>query len=203
MLTIAIQAGGSSSRMGQDKALMPFLNQPLIAYLAGRLRELADELIVTTNRPADFAFLGLPLFADILPGAGALGGLYTALSSASQPFVAAVACDMPFANPGLLRAEYHLLLNEGVDVTVPRSSVGLEPLHAVYRRDTCLPAVRAALDTGERKMTGWFSGVMVRVLESADVAVFDPAFRAFINVNDLEEFRRAEALARLPKTLVE
>ena len=185
--------------MGQNKALMPFMGQPLIAYLAGRLRGQADaldEIIVTTNHPADYAFLNLPLFVDILPGAGALGGLYTALFSARQPFVAVVACDMPFANPHLLREQCQLLENEGADVVIPRSPSGLEPLHAVYRRETCLPAVHAALEAGERRVIGWFSLVRVRVLEAAEVAVFDPQFHAFINVNNPEEFRQAEALAR-------
>ncbi len=196
MLTIAIQAGGLSSRMGQDKALMLFLGQPLIAYLTNRLSKLADELIITTNQPADYAFLDLPLFTDILPGTGALGGLYTALSAARQPFVAVVACDMPFINLDLLRAQIHLLLKENADVVIPRSPTGLEPLHAVYRRETCLPVIHAAIETGERKLIAWFPAVKVRVLEPQEVLPYDPEFRSFVNINYPEDFRRAEELAR-------
>jgi molybdopterin-guanine dinucleotide biosynthesis protein A len=196
MITAAIQAGGLSTRMGQNKALMLFLGQPLIAYMVRRLKELTDELVVTTNRPEDFTFLGVPLYTDVLPGTGALGGLYTALSVAQRPYVAVVACDMPFVKPVLLRAQYHLLLEESADVMIPRTPLGLEPLHAIYRRETCLPVVREALENGERKMTGWFSSVKVRILEPAEVAVFDPEFHSFVNVNNLEEFHRAEELAR-------
>ena len=196
MLTIAIQAGGLSSRMGQDKALMLFLGQPLIAYLTNRLSKLADELIITTNQPADYAFLDLPLFTDILPGTGALGGLYTALSAARQPFVAVVACDMPFINLDLLRAQIHLLLKENADVVIPRSPTGLEPLHAVYRREACLPVIHAAIETGERKLIAWFPAVKVRVLEPQEVLPYDPEFRSFVNINYPEDFRRAEELAR-------
>jgi molybdopterin-guanine dinucleotide biosynthesis protein A len=199
MLTIVIQAGGQSSRMGQNKALMPFLGRPLIAYQAGRLQDLAEELLVTTNQPADFAFLKVPLFVDLVPGMGALGGLYTALSAAQQPLVAVVACDMPFIQPTLLGAQRDLLLSEGADVVIPRSSLGLEPLHAVYRREICLPAVRMALEKGERRMVGWFSAVKVRVMEPAEIAVYDPDQRSFINVNTPDEFRQAEELARRPK----
>ena len=95
MLTICVQAGGESSRMGQDKALMPFLGRPLIQRVTDRLAPIADEVIVTTNHPEDYRFLGLPLFPDLKPGRGALGGLYTALSSATCESVAVVACDMP------------------------------------------------------------------------------------------------------------
>src|SRR3990172_9050416 len=112
MLTVVIQAGGASSRMGEDKALKPFLGRPLIQRVIERLTPIADEMIVTTNRPADYEFLNtstrfasvhrLRLVADLKPGRGALGGLYTAIASAASPFVAVVACDVPFASPMLI-----------------------------------------------------------------------------------------------------
>lgn len=195
MLTIVIQAGGRSSRMGQDKALMPFLGKPLITRPIERLRQMADEILVTTNRPEDYTFLGLPLFGDILPDAGALGGLYTALSVANQPFVAVIACDMPFVKAELLRAEFDLLQRESADVVVPRSLEGTEPFHAVYRRSTCLSAVQGALDRGERKMISWYPEVKVRIMEPAEISPIDPEFRSFLNLNRPDEFRRAEELA--------
>src|SRR5215204_3397973 len=98
MLTVCIQAGGQSSRMGEDKALKMFLERPLIQRVVERLSPIADEIIVTTNRPEDYSFLGLRLFPDLKLGRGALGGLYTAIASASHPSVAVIACDMPFAS---------------------------------------------------------------------------------------------------------
>src|SRR5215217_9407421 len=99
MLTVCIQARGQSSRMGEDKALKTFLGRPLIQRVIERLAAIADELIVTTNRPDDYSFLDVRLISDLKPGRGALGGLYTAIASASNPFVGIVACDMPFASP--------------------------------------------------------------------------------------------------------
>src|SRR5215208_4858139 len=110
MLTVCIQAGGQSSRMGEDKALKTFLGRPLIQRVVERLSAVADELIVTTNRPEEYSFLGLPVFSDLKPGRGALGGLYTAIASATNPLVAVVACDMPFASPTLLQAAQEILL---------------------------------------------------------------------------------------------
>src|SRR5687768_10691932 len=110
MLTVCIQAGGQSSRMGEDKALKSFLGRPLIQRVVERLSSVANELIVTTNRPHDYAFLNLRLVADLKPGRGALGGLYTAIASAAQPIVAVVACDMPFASGTLLEAASKLLV---------------------------------------------------------------------------------------------
>jgi molybdopterin-guanine dinucleotide biosynthesis protein A len=194
--SIVIQAGGQSSRMQQDKALMPFLGQPLIARQVARLRGAADEILVITNRPEDYAFLGVPLVQDLLPGTGLLGGLYTALMSARTAVLAVVACDMPFINAGLLLAQRDLLVREGADVVVPRSPAGLEPMHMVYRRETCLPAVHAALEQQQRRMISWFGAVRVREMGPEELAPHDPHLRAFTNVNTPEEFAEAEAAAR-------
>ena len=134
MLTVCVQAGGTSSRMGEDKALKPFLGRPLIQRVVERLTPIADELIVTTNRPADYEFLNTRLVADLIPDRGALGGLYTAIASATQPLVAVVACDMPFASVKLIEAMISLMVKEEADVVIPRTDEGYEPIHAVYRR---------------------------------------------------------------------
>ena len=196
MLTVAIQAGGESRRMGQDKALMPFLGQPLIQRVVTRITPIADEVIVTTNRPVDYAFLALPLFSDIHPGRGALGGLYTAFFSARQPLVAVVACDMPFANPDLLGFQARILEIEDADVVIPFSKEGYEPLHTVYRRESCLPAVEWALDNDQWKLIAWFSKVKVRALTIEECRRYDPAGLAFSNINTPQELAKAEALAR-------
>jgi molybdenum cofactor guanylyltransferase len=197
MLTICVQAGGESRRMGRDKALMPFLGRPLIQRVVDRLSPIADEIIVTTNNPDDYRFLGLPLFPDLKPGRGALGGLYTALSSATCEAVAVVACDMPFASPKLIEAASKLLLKEEADVVIPDSGGGLEPLHAVYRRETCIPAIEAAIEADLWKLISWFPQVKVRVLQPDEVKTYDPSGLAFWNLNTPEEFAEAEQRAKL------
>jgi molybdopterin-guanine dinucleotide biosynthesis protein A len=195
MLTVCIQAGGASSRMGEDKALKTFLGRPLIQRVAEQLSPIADELIVTTNRPEEYAFLNLPLFPDLKPGRGALGGLYTAIASAKHTLVAVVACDMPFASPPLLEAASKLLMEEEVDVVIPKSDEGYEPLHALYRRETCLPAIEAAIDADQWKVIAWFPHVKIRVLTPDEIRQYDPAGLAFWNVNTPEEFSKAETIA--------
>jgi molybdopterin-guanine dinucleotide biosynthesis protein A len=194
MLTVVINAGGESRRMGENKALKLFGGQPLIARMVARLRPLAQELLVTTNQPELFTFLELPLVADLKPGYGALSGLYTAVASAHQPLVAVLACDMPYVDPCLLAVQRDLLVDEGVDVIIPCSPEGIEPLHAVYRRATCLPALEAAIQADQHRLSSWFSLVRVREMPVSEVAQYDPQFRSFINVNTPEEFRQAELL---------
>jgi molybdopterin-guanine dinucleotide biosynthesis protein A len=182
--------------MGEDKALKTFLGRPLIQRVTERLAPIAQEVIVTTNNPEDYRFLRLPLFPDLKPGRGALGGLYTAIASAAHPTVAVVACDMPFASAALLEAASRLLVAERADVVIPKSDEGYEPLHAVYRRATCLPAIEAALEADQWKVIAWFPQVNVRILTADEIKRYDPSGLAFWNVNTPEEFSKAEELAQ-------
>ncbi len=139
MLSVVVQAGGQSTRMNENKALKLFLKGPLIQRVIARLAPIANEMLVTTNQAADFAFLNLPLFPDLKRGRGPLGGLYTALVSAKNPIVAVVACDMPFANAQLLEAAASILIQEEADLVIAETPEGFEPLHAIYRRKNCIP----------------------------------------------------------------
>lgn len=182
--------------MGSDKGRLPFLHRALILRVIERLAPLADEVIVTTNRPDDYKFLGVPLFRDVVPGRGALGGLYTALQSASHPLVAVVACDMPFASRELFEYEYGLIVEKAVDVVIPSSAEGLEPMHAIFRRETCLPFVREAVQQNAWKLISWFPQVQVHTLPPAEVTRFDPHGRIFMNVNTPADLELAQEIAR-------
>ena len=195
MLTIVIQAGGMSSRMGEDKALKIFLGKPLIQRVIERMTPIADEIIVTTNRPAEYAFLNLRLVPDLKPGRGALGGLYTAIASAAHPLVVVVACDMPFASQMFFEGARRLMVKEEADVVIAKTDEGYEPLHALYRRETCLPAIESAIDADQWKVIAWFPQVKVRVLTPDEIKLLDPSGLCFWNLNTPEEFAEAERRA--------
>ncbi len=197
MLSVVVQAGGQSTRMNENKALKLFWGRPLIQRVIARLAPIADEMLVTTNQPADFAFLDLPLFPDIKPGRGPLGGLYTALVSAKNPIVAVVACDIPFANAPLLEAAASILVQEEADVVIAETPEGFEPLHAIYRRQNCIPAIETAIASDQWRVISWFPQVKVRVLTMDEVDRYDPEHVAFWNVNTPEEFSEAEQRAQL------
>lgn len=198
-LSVIIQAGGESRRMGRDKGLVPFLGQPLVERVVERLRPIADEMLITTNAPGNYAFLGLPLLGDLQPGTGALGGLYTALHAARHPLAAVVACDMPFVSPVLLQTLGKTLWDGGYDLVVPRSAGGLEPFHAVYRRESCLSYIRQALESGKRRVDAWFGAARLYIFPWEQVLEIDPREYIFFNVNTPEELAQAEHLARLER----
>jgi molybdopterin-guanine dinucleotide biosynthesis protein A len=190
-LTVAILAGGRSSRMGTDKAFVRVLGRPLIEDVLAQLAGLGSETIIITNRPDDYRYLDVPLFGDVLPDKGALGGLYTALHAASQLHVLCVACDMPFVVRPLL--DHLLALAPEADAVVPRLGGEAEPFRAVYARAACLGPIRAALEAGRMRVISFFPDVRVRWVEEAEIDRYDPKRLSFFNVNtpaDLEEARR-------------
>jgi molybdopterin-guanine dinucleotide biosynthesis protein A len=181
--------------MGENKALKVFLGRPLIQRVVERLAPVADEVLIMTNEPDAYRFLNLPLFPDLRPGRGPLGGLYTALVSARHPHVAVVACDMPFASAPLLVASAGFLQQDRADVVIAETAEGFEPLHAVYRREACIPAIESAMDAGQWRVISWFPQVKVRRLTGDELRRYDPDGLAFSNINTPAEFAAAEKRA--------
>ena len=199
MLTVAVQAGGESHRMGVDKARVDFLGQPLIARVLERVALLADEILVTTNQPEAYTFLQVPCIPDLLPDCGALGGLYTALSAARNPLVAVIACDMPFASAKLLAYQRDILMTTSADAAIPHTPEGLEPFHAIYRKGTCLPLVQAALEAGQRRVDSWMAQAHIRYLTPAEITRHDPDGLAFLNTNTPAELAAAIRMDKMAR----
>lgn len=191
MLSAAVQAGGRSGRMGRDKGLIPLGGKPLIMHTLARLEGLCDEILVTTNHPDEYAFLGLRLVADSVPGAGTLHGLKTALKEARGERVLVLACDMPFISRALV--EYMLHVDPQADIVVPLVDGEYEPLHAVYAR-SCLTQVEAALNAGQRRMISFFPQVRVVTVETPELARLDPDGLSFFNINTPEDLAKAERI---------
>ena len=200
-ISVVIQAGGESRRMGRSKATVPFAGRPLICRLVERLAPVADELIITTNEAENLAFLhdmypdlGIRLVPDAYQERGALPGMYTALAAAQNPYVAVVACDMVFASARLVVAEALAMHESGADVVAPHNKHGFEPLHAMYRKETCMPAVHCRADAGEKRVQSFFSDPALAVLPFTQDKVLEvePRGGCFINANTPDELARIE-----------
>ncbi|MEE8569353.1 MAG: molybdenum cofactor guanylyltransferase [Anaerolineales bacterium] len=191
-MTIAIQAGGESHRMGRNKALLPLAGRSLIEHVLVRLEGLGDEIFITTNLPQDYSFLGLRLVSDLVPGIGTLAGLHTSLATARGDSVLVVACDMPFISRPLL--EHLVGLAPQADVVIPHHGDKYEPLHAVYNRHNCLPALENALAAGAKRLTGFFPQVKVLLVEESEFSRLDPQGLSFFNINTPEDLAQAEKI---------
>lgn len=189
-LSVAIIAGGRSSRMGTDKGLVMLAGKPMIQRVIDASAELGqDETLLVTNQPDAYARFGLPMFSDILPDKGSLGGIYTALKVARNPAVLVLACDMPFLNTGLL----HLMIarwSDSVDIVVPRVEGYPQALHAIYRT-SCIPPIEAQLEADQLKIIRFYGKMRVHYLDEPDYTALDPEGLAFSNLNTPEELEQA------------
>ncbi len=222
-VTGVILAGGRSSRMGSDKAALLIGGEPLLRRMLRRLGlALAQTLVIG---PPELAVIApdARILPDAQPGLGPLGGLATALGAIATPYAFVIACDMPFAQPALIRAQARLALAgaaiadattgaapiavgapgqaasvanmaPGYDVVALRTAQGWEPLHAVYAR-ACLPIVVAQLAAGDLAMRRLLGRLWVCELPPDAVARADPHGLSTLNANTPDEWARALALA--------
>lgn len=189
-MTAIILAGGNSIRMGQNKAFVPIDGVPIITRIHTLLTELFDEVIIITNQNDLFKNLDSRIYADLLPDKGALGGLYTGVFFSSFDYSFCVACDMPFIKRSLV--QFLIRNTDNADAVVPRTSDGLQPLHAIYSK-RCLDAMRRVIDQGKYKIIDFYNLVKVKILEESDFLYLDPLKESFMNVNTPEELRFAKA----------
>jgi len=184
-LTGIILAGGASRRMGQDKAFLDLGGRPLISLVSGRLRAISDEVLVVADSGDRYAHFADRCVADVFSGVGTLGGIHAGLQAATHDRALVVGCDMPFLNPVLLTwfadavGEY--------DLAVLKQGEWLEPLHAVYRK-SCLPAIEAVIQTGERCAFSFYDQVRVRYVDPVEISHLDSELRSFCNVNTSAEW---------------
>ena len=161
----------------------------MIEVVQERVSDLGDELILVTNKPDEYAYLGLPMVGDVYPDHGPLGGIYTAVSHASHPHTLIVACDMPWLNRPLLK--YMLTLRQTANVIIPRWQKFPEPLHAIYSK-ACLAPIEANLREKQLKITNFFSKVQVHFVDREMIEQFDENGRSFANINTPEELQGAQ-----------
>ncbi len=187
-VSAGILAGGASSRMGENKALLDFRGRPLVQHQLDLLRPLFQEVLIGANQPLPFAGFGARIVPDLLPARCSLVGVHALIAAASTPYVFAVACDLPFLNPDLIR--YLVDQREQTDVVLPYSDRGPEPLHAVYGK-TCLPAIESAARRGDWKMTSFLADVRVARVDVREAAWAVEGRSPFTNANTPDEWRAA------------
>ncbi len=192
-VTGVIQAGGKSTRMGgEPKALLELGGRRIVERVLDAVRAVVDDVLIVTNTPALYGFLGVPMVADVYPDHGSLGGIFSGLRAVSGDAAFTVACDMPFLHPDVARLVIGRA-GEG-DVVIPRVGEQLETMHALYAK-ACLPHIERRLKAGQLKIVGFFEDVRVVEVDEAEVARVRPAEVVFMNVNTPDELARARGLA--------
>ncbi|MFC1994692.1 molybdenum cofactor guanylyltransferase [Chloroflexota bacterium] len=194
-MTAIMLAGGRSRRLGREKAQMTVAGESLLERVTSRVGLLCTRVIVVAAQGQQLAapYCGAEIIADMYPGKGPLGGIYTGLLASDSFHSLVVACDMPFLNLELLR--YMVELAPELDVVVPLSHGMPEPLHSIYSKN-CLPHMERLLEQGDLRIADFFPRVRVRLVQERDSAKFDPLHLSFFNINTRADLERAQELAQ-------
>ena len=185
-----ILAGGESSRMGRAKALLEIDGESLLVRTA-RLVESVVGTATVIGRTSEYPALGLRLIDDDWPGAGPLGAIATALRASDAPWNLILACDLPYLSRDWLEFLVRRALASGADAILPMNALGAEPLCAMYhkRGET---SVRAAVESGVRKVTDGLKQLCVERIEPAEWKAFDSQGLLFKNMNSPEDYEEAK-----------
>jgi molybdopterin-guanine dinucleotide biosynthesis protein A len=175
-----ILLGGKSSRYGSNKAFVEIDGVRLLDRVAGVVQSIFHRVVLVTNTPDEYAYLGIPMVEDLIKGLGPMGGIYTGLRTVKDAAGFFVACDMPFLSERLIR---HMVdVRDDFDAVVPRMDWMLEPLHALYSKK-CLPVIHEAIGQKEQQILKCFARLRVRYVEEEELRLWDPELRSFFNIN--------------------
>jgi molybdopterin-guanine dinucleotide biosynthesis protein A len=190
-LAAAILIGGQARRMGgADKSALVVGGVPILERQLAALRTVAQAVFLVGRRPPRGLPPGLRVVPDRHPGAGALGGIFTAITESPYDRTLVLGCDMPFVAPRLLER----LAAEHADVVIPRTARGYEPLCAIYTK-ACAEGIRERIDHGELQASVLPAGVRVVELGPDVLAAIDPGGWMLANVNTPEDHERARSHA--------
>ena len=186
-LTAAILAGGGAARFGgRDKSALVVHGRTILDRQVAELMQLTEHILLVGRASRDDRLLAV---ADLVPGCGPLGGLYTALTEARTDVVVVVACDMPFVSAALL-GHLAALTATGVDAAVARSERGYHPLYAAYTR-ACLEPIARRLAERRLKMADFLTDVRLRVVDPEELDRFGDYRRLLANINTPDEYNAA------------
>lgn len=192
--TGVILAGGMNSRLpGEKKTFRRVGADMMLTRIHGLFSKLFKEVIIVVNDPKDFIGWDMMVVTDIHPSRCALAGLHAGLFYASYPWAYVTACDVPFANEQVIR---HLIdqREQGVEVIVPRTDDGLEPLAAIYSRE-CIPLIETNLEKKILMIKKFFRKKKIKEIPVSDLKKLDPSMRFMFNVNTLEDLKAARSMA--------
>lgn len=195
-ISCIVLAGGKSTRLGRDKIVEIIGSQSLLQRVMSRLSSFNCDIILVTAKgqslPQFTDYPKLEVVADIYPGKGSLGGIYTGLTVSESFHNLVVAGDMPFLNRALLT--YMMQLSVDFDVVIPRVGNEVEPLHAVYSKG-CLTPIEYLFKQDNLKIIDFFPSVRVRYVEAEEIDKFDPKHLSFFNINTEKDLEMARELA--------
>ena len=192
-LSAVVLCGGQSRRMGSDKASANIGGRSFLEHAVGTLSELCGRVALACGTRERYGEYGLPLLLDEVEGLGPLGALRVALVGMRAEWLLVLACDLPGVRAAMFESLLERAAREQLDVCLFERDGFPEPLCGVYRQ-SCLPAIEAALAAGERRATSFWSrpGAGQRALRIGLVPADSHQGSALANLNTPEALERAQ-----------
>jgi len=185
-LTGIVLAGGNSTRMGCDKASLPWNGSDMLNSVLYALAPACSRLIVVSNLPREIAIPEVTVVGDYYLSCGPLGGIHAGLSASSGDYNFVVACDMPYVNSQAV--SFMAAAAAGYDAAVPFIDGHFHPLHAVYHRH-CLGVITKMLEQGRYRIADFYPEVKLRLVSAAELSQFEPDCGMLRNLNKPEDLR--------------
>jgi molybdenum cofactor guanylyltransferase len=183
-----VLAGGKSTRMGQDKARLELNGRTLLEHGLAALRAVCRDVAILGRY--DLYGQLAPVYEDIFPGCGPLGGIHAALSNSLTEYNLIIAVDTPFLVPGFLSYLAERAVATGAVVTTPEIAGYTQPLCTVYSL-AFLPIAERALGSSSYKITPLFPRGQTLVITESELRRFAFSAEMFENLNTPEDMERA------------
>jgi molybdopterin-guanine dinucleotide biosynthesis protein A len=181
-ITGIILAGGLSSRMGTDKALMKIGEKTLLENAVEICKPVCSSIIISSNKQAH-KFKEYLLVKDEIPDCGPMGGIYSAIKKSKTNWNFVLSVDSPFVKSTFIKSLFSE--KEGFNCVVPVHPIGKEPLIALYHKNV-LPEIEGRIKVGENKLHDLFDALNPNFFDSQNWLVKYP--NLFYNINRPEDF---------------
>ncbi len=181
-----VLAGGLSTRMGKDKAALPWEGSDLLNTVLLRLQSVCSELIVVSNVPRDVFLPNVRIVSDKYMFCGPLAGMQAGISASNYSYNFITACDMPYLSTQAVA--YMGAAAVGYDAAVPFIDGFYNPLHGVYHRN-CLPHIECMLESGRFRILDFYDQVKLRKISIEELTQFDQELKTLTNLNTPDDLK--------------
>jgi len=192
--TGVILAGGKNSRFsGKNKALVRIGGKRILDRIYEVFTILFDKIILVTNDPLQYMEWDFDIVTDIFPIRSSLTGIHTGLFYITTPYAFFVACDIPFIKKELIE----IILDgveSGIDIVIPETSQGVEPLCSVYSK-RCFKPIEEQLEKKCLKIQRVFQKVRIKKISEDILRTIDPDLVSLSNINTPDDLVRAKQAA--------
>lgn len=188
--TGVILAGGLNTRFsGKQKAFIDIGGKCILDRILDTFKTVFNEIILVTNNPLQYLGWDVHIVTDLFQKRSALTGIHAGLYYSTYSHVFFSASDTPFLKKAIVETLVEKIA-PAVDVIIPETSAGLEPLCAVYSKKR-LPYIEKLLAEDRFKIQQMFQGARMKKVSESCLRESDPALLSFFNINTPQDLERA------------